>query len=215
HRHGSGAKPMSATEHDETPAQPEAPLHVKPSHLAWLFAAAIAAMLLSRFVDHAVPVMLAVVAGAIVPHRYGRRTRIAIAVICGLTALFVARMWVGDELAVPEGPIAEPRTFLSWLLRLSIGGSIAVLFLPRQAHRLLRGFTMFVMLATLVTSLYMLRVPMGRTFHFNQDWIWIPRLGVHYHVAVDGISLWLIILTTFIMPIAAYVSFGSIKMRVK
>ena len=206
---------MSATEHDETPAQPEAPLHIKPSHLAWLFAAAIAAMLLSRFVDHAVPVMLAVVAGAIVPHRYGRRTRIAIAVICGLVALFVARMWVGDELAVPEGPIAEPRTFLSWLLRLSIGGSIAVLFLPRQAHRLLRGFTMFVMCATLATSLYMLRVPMGRTFHFNQDWIWIARLGVHYHVAVDGISLWLIILTTFIMPIAAYVSFGSIKTRLK
>ncbi len=210
HDRRSGAEPMSATE-QETVETPRA-LEVRPSHLVWLVVAAIAAMLLSRFVDHSVPIILATVAGALVPHRYGRRTRIAIAIMCGLAALFVARMWVSDDLsAIPEGPIAEPRSFLSWLLRLSIGGALAVLFLPRQAHRLLRGFTMLVMFATLATSLYLLRVPMGRTYHFNQDYIWIQRLGIHYHVAVDGISLWLVLLTTFIMPIAAYVSFGSVK----
>src|SRR5262249_34004523 len=36
-----------------------------------------------------------------------------------------------------------------------------------------------------------------------------------YHVAADGISLWLILLTTFITPIAAYAAFGSIKTRIK
>jgi NADH-quinone oxidoreductase subunit M len=207
---------MSAQSHEHAEVEATPPLRVRPSHLAWLAVAAVFAAVLSRYVDHAVPVVLATVAGAVVPHRYGRRTRVAIAVLCGLTALFVARMWVGDELAaVPEGAPWEPRSFLSWLLRLTIGGAIAVLFLPRQAHRLLRGFTMLMMLGTLAASLVLLRVPMGRGFHFNQDYIWIHRLGIHYHVAVDGISLWLVLLTAFIMPIAAYVSFGSIKTRVK
>jgi NADH-quinone oxidoreductase subunit M len=43
----------------------------------------------------------------------------------------------------------------------------------------------------------------------------MARFGIHYHVAVDGISLWLVLLTTFITPIAAWASFGSINMRVK
>ena len=30
---------------------------------------------------------------------------------------------------------------------------------------------------------------------------WIASLGVHYHLGVDGISLWLVLLTTFLMPI--------------
>jgi NADH-quinone oxidoreductase subunit M len=42
-----------------------------------------------------------------------------------------------------------------------------------------------------------------------------PRLGIRYHVAVDGISLWLVLLTTFVTPIAVYASFGSIKTRIK
>jgi NADH-quinone oxidoreductase subunit M len=56
---------------------------------------------------------------------------------------------------------------------------------------------------------------MGRGYHFNEDVVWLPRFGIHYHVAVDGISLWLVLLTTFITPIAAYVSFGSVEKRIK
>jgi NADH-quinone oxidoreductase subunit M len=60
-----------------------------------------------------------------------------------------------------------------------------------------------------------MRVDMGRTYHFNQDVVWIERFGIHYHVALDGISLWLVVLTVFITPIAAYASFGSINTRLK
>jgi len=45
--------------------------------------------------------------------------------------------------------------------------------------------------------------------------VWLARFGIHWHVALDGISLWLIVLTNFIMPIAAYASFGSIHSRMK
>ena len=52
-------------------------------------------------------------------------------------------------------------------------------------------------------------------YHFNEDVLWMPRFGIHYHVALDGISLWLVLLTSFITPIAAYASFGSIQTRIK
>src|SRR5882724_9009531 len=67
----------------------------------------------------------------------------------------------------------------------------------------------------MVASLYLLRMPMTRGWHFVYVRDWIPSLGIRYHVAVDGISLWLILLTTLITPIAAYASFGTIKTRVK
>ena len=56
---------------------------------------------------------------------------------------------------------------------------------------------------------------MTRGWHFLYVRDWIPSLGIRYHVAIDGISLWLVLLTTFITPIAAYASFGSIKTRIK
>ena len=35
-----------------------------------------------------------------------------------------------------------------------------------------------------------------------EDVLWIGTIGAHYHVGVDGISLWLVLLTTLLMPIA-------------
>jgi NADH-quinone oxidoreductase subunit M len=209
---------MSAhqADHLEPAETPPEPLKFGVPQLVWIAVAAVFGVILSRYVDHAIPVVLAALAGAAVPHRYGAKTRAGIAVICGLAALFVARMWVSDDLsAIPEAPPTESRAYLSWLLRVPFLAALAVLFIPRQSHKFLRGFTFLTMLGSLAMSLYMLRVPMGHEYHFNQDYIWIQRLGIHYHVAVDGISLWLVLLTTFIMPIATYVSFGSVSTRTK
>jgi NADH-quinone oxidoreductase subunit M len=109
----------------------------------------------------------------------------------------------------------EPTTLLSWLIGLPTAGAIAILFLPRQTPGLLRGVTMLVMFVTLAASTFLLGVPMGRGFHFNQDVAWLPELGIRYHVAVDGISLWLLLLTAIIMPIATWASFGSLSARLK
>ena len=85
----------------------------------------------------------------------------------------------------------------------------------RQAPRTLKTITLGVMIVSLFASIPLLRVSMGRDFHFVQDVVWVERFGIHYHVALDGISLWLVMLTVFTMPIAAYVSFGSIDTRIK
>jgi NADH-quinone oxidoreductase subunit M len=163
-----------------------------------------------------VPIALAAVIAALVPRGHAWNVRLPLAVIAGLFALFVVRMW--PSAAMPEAgaqaPVEMP-TLLSWLIGLPAAGAVAILFLPRQAPRLLKAVTFLVMIGTLFATIPLLRVDMGREFHFNQDIVWIERFGIHWHVAVDGISLWLVILTAVITPIAAWVSFGSIKMRIK
>jgi len=167
-----------------------------------------------------VPLVVAGAVGAMVPKGQGWRVRFPLAVIASLFALFVMRMWPSSSAVLTEAEVAagatpESTTLLSWLIGLPLAGAVAILFLPRQAPRLLKATTFIVMLGTLFASIPLLRVEMGRDFHFNQDVVWIERFGIHYHVALDGISLWLVILTVFIMPIAAYASFGSVNTRIK
>ena len=40
---------------------------------------------------------------------------------------------------------------------------------------------------------------------------WIDSLGANYYVGVDGISVWLVLLTTFLMPISILASWGGAK----
>jgi len=56
---------------------------------------------------------------------------------------------------------------------------------------------------------------MSKGWHFQYISEWLPAFGIRYHVAVDGVSLWLVLLTTLTTPIAAYASFGSIQKRTK
>lgn len=44
---------------------------------------------------------------------------------------------------------------------------------------------------------------------------WIDRFGIQYFVGIDGISLWLVILTTFLTPIIVLASWKSIDTKLK
>jgi NADH-quinone oxidoreductase subunit M len=176
---------------------------------------AIAACGAAFFFDHALPVIGAGLVAALVPRRHGWSVRAPLAVIAALLALFVVRMWPAAETAEITAPPSESGHLLSWIVWTPLVGAMAILFLPRQSHATLRWTTLGVMLATLATTLPLLRATMGRTYHFNEDVLWMPRYGIHYHLAVDGISLWLVMLTVFITPIAAYASFAPIQTRIK
>src|SRR5438093_1332638 len=52
-------------------------------------------------------------------------------------------------------------------------------------------------------------------YQFEEHARWMPTLGVSYHVGVDGISLLLVLLTTFLMPLALASAWDSIEDRVK
>jgi len=99
---------------------------------------------------------------------------------------------------------------------LPTAGAVIVLMLPRKSHSLIRWFSLLVTVVTFAVSVKMLLdfetiAPMQMVKQVP----WIPSLGISYKVGIDGISLLLVMLVTFIMPIAVLSSFGAIKNRLK
>jgi len=109
---------------------------------------------------------------------------------------------------------------LSLLLLLPILGVIPVLAVKRR--RACRWIALGFTLATFVLSLLLL-IPFdwhktgsyayGGTMQLVQDVPWVPAFNVHYKVGVDGLSLPLIWLTTFITAIACAASWNIDKMH--
>src|SRR5476649_718286 len=52
-------------------------------------------------------------------------------------------------------------------------------------------------------------------FQFEEKLAWIPSLSIGYHMGIDGISLFFVLLSTLLTPICILASWESIQMRVK
>jgi len=50
---------------------------------------------------------------------------------------------------------------------------------------------------------------------FNVNHAWISGVNIRYHMGVDGVSMWLVLLTTLLVPVSVIVSWNSIHGRVK
>jgi NADH-quinone oxidoreductase subunit M len=55
--------------------------------------------------------------------------------------------------------------------------------------------------------------PSTAVTQFFEHYDWIPALGISYEIGIDGISLLLIVLTTFLMPLTLLASWDSIQVR--
>jgi NADH-quinone oxidoreductase subunit M len=141
--------------------------------------------------------------------------RIAVGVVLLLSVALLKGLWPEANAPEPSDYSGEWPHLLDLIVFLPIFGAVAVLFLPRQTPKLLERFTLAIFALDLLVALDLLSVPMSRGWHFQHIADWIPSLGIRYHMAVDGVSLWLVLLTVFTTPIAAYVSFGSIMGRTK
>ncbi|MEO7038167.1 MAG: NADH-quinone oxidoreductase subunit M, partial [Polyangiaceae bacterium] len=161
------------------------------------------------------PYLVVFAAGALIPRRQGAPERIAIGIVAALALLMVRSLWPSETAAIPDENAHEWKYLLSVIVFLPILGAIFVLFLPRQSPVILKRVTFFILGLDGLVSLGLLSSPMTRGWHFQQIAEWVPAFGIRYHVAVDGVSMWLILLSALTTPIAAYVSFGSIKTRIK
>ena len=54
----------------------------------------------------------------------------------------------------------------------------------------------------------------AKGYQFVENVPWFVGYDINYHVGIDGISLWLVLLTTFLMPICILCSWQSIDKRV-
>ncbi len=102
-------------------------------------------------------------------------------------------------------------------LFLPLAGTLALLLIPRDQLKGLRYTALVISLLTFVGSIPLFfafdRSQGG--FQFLIDVPWIPTLDIGFRMGLDGMSLLLVLLTTFIMPIAIYSSFEAISKREK
>jgi len=109
-----------------------------------------------------------------------------------------------------------PANLLTLLMAVPALGALGILFIPRQWTAILRRFALSVMVIELWLSALLFQGDYSsHAYQFAQSGVWVPSLGIHYAVGVDGMSYWLVLLTTLMTPISLYVSFNSINTKVK
>jgi NADH-quinone oxidoreductase subunit M len=105
---------------------------------------------------------------------------------------------------------------LSWLLAVPALSALVILLIPRSWERTIRRLSIIAMLLELVLSLRLLLADYSTAaYNFVDHAVWVESLGISYKVGIDGLSLWLVILTTALSPVALYASWGSITTRIK
>src|SRR5215213_6355655 len=107
---------------------------------------------------------------------------------------------------------------LTILILLPVAGTLALVgysFVSSRREEHYRWIALITTAATFVVSLLLLRGigASGAELRFEENVSWIGAIGARYHLAVDGISLWLVLLTTLLMPIAVLSSWTAIHKR--
>jgi NADH-quinone oxidoreductase subunit M len=95
-------------------------------------------------------------------------------------------------------------------------GAVVLMLMPRN-DKTIRWTALFISLLAFIFSLYLpWQYHGGQTdFAFQVNKVWIASVNIHYHMGADGISMWLVLLTTFLVPLGVLVSWKSVHDRVK
>jgi len=106
---------------------------------------------------------------------------------------------------------------ISTLLILPVAGAILVALLPRGRESLVKWVALVTTLVVLVLSLalHVYFVTGMPGFQFEEVRVWIPDFNISYHVGLDGISLYLVLLTTLLSALAVLSSWRAITDQVK
>lgn len=105
---------------------------------------------------------------------------------------------------------------LTILILLPVFGALGLvahqMFWKNDEH--LKWVTLAVTLANFLISLVLLTgrgTDAAGEFIFEQNVPWISAINTNYHVGVDGLSLWLVLLTTLLMPISVLSAWNSVE----
>ncbi|MEP6653974.1 MAG: proton-conducting transporter membrane subunit, partial [Myxococcales bacterium] len=108
---------------------------------------------------------------------------------------------------------------LAWITLMPLAGALLTMLVPREEEAIHRGIGLGTTIATFLASLFILGdFDAGKAgFQLEVDKVWVQSLGIHFHLGIDGISLWLVMLTTFLMPVTllAPQAIGTRNIRVR
>src|SRR5437660_7326333 len=108
---------------------------------------------------------------------------------------------------------------LTSLIALPIAGALLLLFVPddEQTAPLVRRIALIVSVLVFAETLLLwsrFNAASGE-FQFIERHAWIPAFGISYFVGVDGISLWLLVLTAFLTPLALLSAWESVHKKMR
>ncbi len=105
---------------------------------------------------------------------------------------------------------------LTLLLAIPVFGAALLLCLPRRQNATLFSLALGASAGNFLWSLQILNLfdPSDGNMQFVERVAWMPNFGIQYIVGIDGISLFLVLLTTLLMPLAILASW-SVKDKVK
>jgi len=103
---------------------------------------------------------------------------------------------------------------LSLVAFIPAAGAVVLMLMPRN-DKIIRWTALLLSLLAFAFSLYLpVHFQNGTAgFQFQVDARWIG--DIHYRLGADGISMWLVLLTTFLVPLSVLVSWKSVHDRVK
>ncbi len=110
------------------------------------------------------------------------------------------------------------RFILSLILLTPLVGAAVLAFIPeregsKKHHWIALVFTLLTLLFTLHLPFYYIYG--SGAFQYEVSLPWIANLAIRYHVGVDGLSMWLVVLTGLLAPLGVLASWNAIKTRTK
>jgi len=109
---------------------------------------------------------------------------------------------------------------LTLIIATPLAGAILLAVIPEREGS--KTHAIGALVISLFTLLLTLHLPAHfnyhaapRTFQFEQNLSWIASPNIRYHLGVDGLSMWLIVLAAFLAPIGVLASWNVIQTRTK
>ncbi len=109
-------------------------------------------------------------------------------------------------------------TLLDAIIFLPLVAFLIIMALPKEHHNAIRMFSLIASLAIFVVSLGLIAPVWAEApgkFAMERSDLWISTPAINYHVGLDGISLWLVMLSTLLTPLCVLVSWKSIDKHIK
>ena len=107
---------------------------------------------------------------------------------------------------------------LTLIVFVPLAGALLLALLPDRGKNMqwgALGVTLFTFLLTLHLPVRYSYSHQPGTFQFEQKLPWVPVPSIHYHLGVDGLSMWLVVLTGFLAPLGVLISWRAIAERKK
>jgi len=102
--------------------------------------------------------------------------------------------------------------WLTFITFFPIIGVIILFFIPKKNGFVIKNIALLISFINFLFSLVLLygfKPVAGMQFEINK--VWIKNLGINYHIGIDGISVFIVLLTTFLTPIVILSAYNVLK----